>query len=260
MSAEAKVAVVTGAAAGIGKATAFALARDGAITVLSDVNDEGGRRACEELVARGAQAEFVHADVGSSDDVRALMQHVADSHGRLDALVNNAGISVPGDAISVSEDDWARALDVNLTGVWRGMREALPLMIESGGGSIVNVASIQSFVGVPGWAAYAASKGGVLALTRQAAVEFASRRVRVNAVAPGTILTPMNERILARAASAEKLRRAWEAAHPLGRIGDAEEVAEAIAFLASDAASFITGECLRVDGGLVIASDAGTLE
>jgi NAD(P)-dependent dehydrogenase (short-subunit alcohol dehydrogenase family) len=255
-----KIAVITGAAAGIGRATATAFTREGATTVLADVDDHEGKAACEELVAKGGDALFAHADVGSSADVKALMGLVADRHGRLDVLVNNAGISVPGDVISVSEDDWARALNVNLTGVWRGMRAALPLMIEAGGGSIVNVASVQEMIGVPGWAAYAASKGGVVALTRQAAVEFAPRGVRINAVAPGTILTPMNERILARAASPEGLRRSWEAGHPLGRLGTADEVAEAIAFLASDRSGFITGECLRVDGGLVISGSAGGLE
>ena len=255
-----KVAIVTGAAAGIGRATAAALAREGATTVLSDVDEEGGRAACEELVAGGAEAQFVRADVASTSEVDALIADVSDRHGRLDVLVNNAGISVPGDAISVSEDDWARALDVNLTGVWRGMRAALPPMIESGGGSIVNVASVQSLIGIPGWAAYAASKGGVVALTRQAAVEFAPRNVRINAVAPGTILTPMNERILEEARSPEELRRSWEAGHPIGRLGTAEEVAEAIVFLASERSGFVTGECLRVDGGLVIFGSAGRLE
>jgi NAD(P)-dependent dehydrogenase (short-subunit alcohol dehydrogenase family) len=255
-----KVAVITGAAAGIGRATATAFGREGAVTVLADIDDGGGRAACEELVAQGNEAQFVHADVGRSADVDALMRFAAERHGRLDVLVNNAGISVPGDAISVSDDDWARALNVNLTGVWRGMRSALPLMIDAGGGSIVNVASVQAMVGVSGWAAYAASKGGVVALTRQAAVEFAPQSIRINAVAPGTILTPMNERILEQAASPADLRRSWEASHPLGRLGSAAEVAEAIAFLSSDRAAFITGECLRVDGGLVISSSAGGLE
>jgi NAD(P)-dependent dehydrogenase (short-subunit alcohol dehydrogenase family) len=252
-----RVAVVTGAAAGIGRATAAVLAREGATTVLSDVDDPGGQAASDALAAQGADTHFVRADVGSTSDVDALIGFVADRFGRLDVLVNNAGISVPGDAISVSEDDWARAIDVNLTGVWRGMRAGLPLMLETGGGSIVNVASVQAMIGIPGWAAYAASKGGVIALTRQAAVEYAPQGVRVNAVAPGTILTPMNERVLERASSPEDLRRSWEAGHPIGRLGTAEEVAEAIAFLASDRSGFVTGECLRVDGGLVIHGSAG---
>jgi NAD(P)-dependent dehydrogenase (short-subunit alcohol dehydrogenase family) len=250
-----KVAVITGAAAGIGAATAEVFAREGATAVLADIDDRGGRAVSERLEG----AEYVHADVALSADVDALIRFAGDRHGRLDVLVNNAGISVPGDAVSVSDDDWARALDVNLSGVWRGMRSALPLMLEAGSGSIVNVASVQSLIGVPGWAAYAASKGGVLALTRQAAVEYAGRGIRINAVAPGTILTPMNERILDRAARPDDLRRSWEASHPIGRLGTAAEVAEAIAFLASDRSGFVTGECLRVDGGLVIASSAGEL-
>jgi NAD(P)-dependent dehydrogenase (short-subunit alcohol dehydrogenase family) len=167
-------------------------------------------------------------------------------------LVNNAAVAIPGSAGEMAEDDWARTLDVNLTGVWRGMRAAIPRMLAQGGGSIVNLSSVQGHVGFVGWAADAAAKGGVDALTRQAAVEYAAGGIRVNAVVPGTIATEMNEKIMRESADGDAVLAGWLAMHPIGRIGQPAEVAAAIVFLASDDASFITGESLRVDGGLVV--------
>jgi NAD(P)-dependent dehydrogenase (short-subunit alcohol dehydrogenase family) len=247
-----KVAVVTGGAHGIGRATARALAAEGARVAIGDVDEVEGEASAQDVRAAGGDAVFVRADVTSLDDVRALVRAAVEGWGRLDVMFNNVGVAIGGSAGEMNEADWNRVLDVNLSGVWRGMRVAIPEMLRSGGGSIVNTSSVQGHVGFAGWAGYAASKGGVDALTRQAAVEYAPKGIRINAVVPGTILTAMNEGILREADDPEALLRAWKAMHPIGRIGTPEEVAAAVVFLASDESSFVTGESLRVDGGMIV--------
>jgi NAD(P)-dependent dehydrogenase (short-subunit alcohol dehydrogenase family) len=249
---EGKVAVVTGAASGIGRATARALAAEGAMVGIADVDEAGGGRVAAGIREAGGDAFFRRADVRSLADLEAVVAEAADRGGRLDVLVNNAAVSVAGSAGEMSEEDWAEVVDVNLTGVWRGMRAAIPRMLAQGGGSIVNLSSVQARVGLLGWAGYAASKGGIDALTRQAAVEYAPMGIRVNAIVPGTIATEMNERIMADSPDPDAVMAGWLAMHPIGRIGQPQEVAAAIVFLASDDASFVTGELLRVDGGLVV--------
>jgi NAD(P)-dependent dehydrogenase (short-subunit alcohol dehydrogenase family) len=243
-----KVVVVTGAASGIGRAAAAMLAAEGALVVLGDV-DEGGAAVAETI---GDGAMFVRTDVRSTQQVEALVAFSVERHGQLDGIVNNAAVAVGGSVGDLSEDDWLRVLDVNLSGVWRGMRAAIVPMLAARGGSIVNVSSVQSLVGFVGWAGYAASKGGINALTQQAAVEYAPHGIRVNALVPGTILTEMNERILQEDRDPQGLRARWVAMHPLGRIGEPDEVASAVVFLISDESSFVTGTLLRVDGGMVV--------
>jgi NAD(P)-dependent dehydrogenase (short-subunit alcohol dehydrogenase family) len=247
-----RVCVVTGAAMGIGKAAALALAREGGHVVAADIDAEGGEATAAEIRAAGGDAFFQRTDVGSSADVQALMAAAVRRHGRIDVLFNNVGVAIPGTAHEISEEDWNRVLDVNLTGIWRGMKYALPEMMRAGRGSIINTSSVQSLIGFSGWSGYAASKGGVNALTQQAAFDYARHNIRVNAIAPGTILTPMNERIIREAADADAVMAGWVSMHPLGRVGQPAEVAEAVVFLASDESSFITGVVLRVDGGLVV--------
>ena len=249
---EGKVAVVTGGASGIGRATARRLAAEGARVGIADVDEAGGERVAAGIREAGTDAFFRRTDVRSLADLEAVLDEAIERHGRLDVLVNNAAVAVPGSAGEMAEDDWARTLDVNLTGVWRGMRAAIPRMLAQGGGSIVNLSSVQAHVGFLGWSGYAASKGGIDALTRQAAVEYARAGIRVNAIVPGTIMTEMNEAIMAEADDGDAVMAGWLAMHPIGRVGQPEEVAAAIVFLASDEASFITGELLRVDGGLVV--------
>jgi NAD(P)-dependent dehydrogenase (short-subunit alcohol dehydrogenase family) len=245
---EGKVVVVTGAATGIGRASAEGLVREGARVVLGDV-DEAGAVVAEAIEG---DASFVQADVRSSDDVEALVRAAVDRHGRLDGIVNNAAVAIAGSAGSMSEEDWQRVLDVNLSGVWRGMRFAIPEMLRSGGGSIVNMSSVQSLVGFVGWAGYAASKGGINGLTQQAAVEYAPEGIRVNAIIPGTILTEMNERIMQDTGDPQAQMDAWVAMHPMRRVGTTAEVAGAVVYLISDESSFVTGTLLRVDGGMVV--------
>jgi NAD(P)-dependent dehydrogenase (short-subunit alcohol dehydrogenase family) len=247
-----KVSVITGAAMGIGKASAVALASEGARVVISDIDDASGQATVKEITQAGGQAIFQHADVGVTDDIENLIKAAIDQWGRLDILVNNAAQAISGSVVDITEDDWNRVLNINLTSVWRGMKFAIPHMITAGAGSIINISSVQSLLGFKGWSAYAAAKGAINALTQQSAVEYAPYRIRVNAIAPGTIMTPMNERIFATTPDPQKLIESWNNLHALGRFGQPNEVGSVVAFLASDDSSFITGSVIPVDGGATI--------
>jgi NAD(P)-dependent dehydrogenase (short-subunit alcohol dehydrogenase family) len=175
--------------------------------------------------------------------------------GGIDILVNNAAQAIGGVVDAIDEETWNTVITTNLSSVWRGMRVCVPEMRKRGKGAVVNMSSVQSQAGFKGWAAYAAAKGGIDALTRQTAVDLAPHGIRVNAIAPGTIMTPLNEKIFATHPDPKALIASWNQAHPLGRFGEPSEVGEAVLFLASDRASFITGEILRVDGGLVVRGE-----
>jgi NAD(P)-dependent dehydrogenase (short-subunit alcohol dehydrogenase family) len=250
-----RVAIVTGAAMGIGKACAMALSRAGAQVVLADVDDAAGEAARAEIAAAGGAAAFVRCDVTSYADIEAAAELAVREFGGVDILVNNAARAIGGKVDEIDEATWNTVITTNLTSVWRGMRICVPLMKQRGGGSIVSMSSVQSLTGFTGWAAYAAAKGGINSLTQQAALDLAPHKIRVNAVAPGTIMTPLNEKVFREHPDPEALIRTWNAAHPIGRFGQPEEVAEAVLFLASDRASFITGTILRVDGGLMIKGE-----
>ncbi|QGN34944.1 SDR family NAD(P)-dependent oxidoreductase [Microlunatus sp. Gsoil 973] len=251
MSLDEKVCLVTGAATGIGEAIAERLAALGATVCLADIDGAKAGAVAERI---GGHAWT--ADVSCSADVQRFVDEAAGRFGRIDAIVNNAGIAVGGTVADTTEEDWQRVLATNLTGVWLGMKYALPHLRRTTG-CIVNMASVQALVGLPGWAAYAATKGAIIALTQQAAVEYGPEGIRVNCLAPGTIMTPMNERIFASASDPDALIESWNSSHALGRFGQPGEVATAAAFLVSDDASFITGTCLRVDGGLTILGPTG---
>jgi NAD(P)-dependent dehydrogenase (short-subunit alcohol dehydrogenase family) len=245
-----KVALVTGAASGLGAETARRLAREGAAVMLSDLSIGDGEAITADIIASGGRAAFIAHDVTSEDDWTAAVAGTTTVFGRLDILVNNAGIV--GNQLELmthSLADWRRILAVNLDGVFLGMRAVGPVMAGQGGGSIINLSSIMGKVAMPNVTAYAASKGGVLMLTKAAAVEWAPLGIRVNSVHPGFIDTPMVANALHAAENGNEMRSAIMAAHPLGRLGVPREIADAVVFLASDEASFMTGAELVVDGG-----------
>jgi len=246
-----QVALVTGAAAGIGLATARALAGCGAKVMLADLPGSDGPAQAQRLLAEGAQADFVSVDVADPASVQAMVQATRARFGRLDIAINNAGISgADGSGVrrataDVLPETWRRVLSVNLDGVFHCMQAQIPLMLESGGGAIVNISSILGSVGFAHSAAYTASKHAVVGLTRVAALEYSARGIRVNAIGPGFIETAMTAPIRSQDASRDMLI----ASHPIGRLGQPEEIAHLALFLSSPAASFITGAYYVDDGG-----------
>lgn len=244
-----KVALVTGAASGIGAAAARRLAQDGAAVLLTD-RGIAGEDVAASIVAAGGRAAFRLHDVTSHPDWAAAVEHAVADFGRLDILVNNAGVAGGNNQLmDHSFEAWRQILSVNLDGVFLGLRHAGPRLQAAGGGSVINISSILGKVGMAGAAAYCASKGGVALLTKAAALEWAPLGIRVNSVHPGFIDTPMVSGALASREDGNEMRVALMARHPVGRFGVPREIADAIAFLASDEASFITGAELVVDGG-----------
>ncbi len=245
---DSKVALVTGAAAGIGKATAFAFAAEGASVALVDSDEQRGGLVADEIREAGGRALFIPADVSQAELANAMVSATMSRFGRLDFAFNNAGIEGdPGPIELCSDLNWDRTLAVNLTGVFLCMRAEIPAMRDSGGlGAIVNCASIAGLNGFPGLAAYVASKHGVNGLTRSAALELAADGIRVNSVCPGAIETEMIQRI--KVEQPELIERTV-AAHPLGRLGQPEEIAACVIWLCSAGAGFVTGQAIAVDGG-----------
>jgi len=246
-----KVALVTGGSSGIGRATALAFAREGAKLIIADRHADGGHQTVHMITEQGGEATFVQVDVSRAAEVAAMISTAVETYGRLDCAHNNAGIgSRPRAPLhECSEETWDRVLGVNLKGVWLCMKYEILQMLKQGGGTIVNTASIMGLVGSwSGTVAYNASKHGVVGLTKTAALEYARQNIRVNCVCPGYIHTPLIEDALT---SNPELEAQIIARHPVGRMGRPEEIAAAVVWLCSDAASFVTGHTMTIDGGYV---------
>jgi NAD(P)-dependent dehydrogenase (short-subunit alcohol dehydrogenase family) len=243
-----KVAVITGGTSGIGEATAKLLAGEGASVIIAGSSKEKGQRACGEILKTGYKVDFVQTDVSNAKSVEALINYAVNTYHKLDFAINNAAIDhEPTPMQNITEEDWDRVLNVNLKGVWLGMKYELIQMLKQGFGSIVNVSSQGGLVAAPFIGAYAASKGGILQLTRTGALENGTSKIRINAVCPGSTQTPFLDQALAKH---PEMKGRMTGAIPMQRVGTAEEIANAIIWLCSDEASYITGICLPVDGGV----------
>ena len=243
-----KAAIVTGAASGIGRATAQVLAREGAAVCIADVDADGGRQVADEIAAKGGEAIFVRTDVGARADVIAMFERTEEAFGRVDIVHNNAIWFRHGTATELDERDWDGTLNIGLKAIFLAAKYGIPIMRKTGGGTIINTGSVHSLVSLPTCTAYDAAKAGVLGLTRTLAIDYGPD-IRVCAVLPGAILTPLWD------GAPEEDRRRYAQMVPAKRLGTGEDVANAVLFLASDEASFITGTALTVDGGLLARTD-----
>lgn len=241
-----KVALVTGGNAGIGRATAIEFARQGAKVVVSGRRDKEGNEVIAEIKAAGGDAIFVKANVSKESDVQALIEKTLTTYGRLDFAFNNAGVEQSFSSLpEQAEETFDQIMDINVKGVWLSMKHQIPAMLKNGGGAIVNNSSVAGVIGMATVPIYVASKHAVVGLTKSVALEYAKQNVRVNSVAPGAVET----RMFLDFAAAPEIRQMLESAHPMGRIGQPEEIANAVVWLCSDKASFVTGQTYAVDGG-----------
>lgn len=248
-----KVAIITGGNSGIGQATAVLFAREGARVVIAARDSVSGHHTVEMIKASGGEAVFIQTDVSKELEVRSLIMQVIVKFRRIDILFNNAGIELTKPVTETTDEELQKVLDVNFKGVFFGCKYAIPYMLKNKSGVIINTASTAGVVGMPNIAAYSASKGAVISLTRQVAVEYAKEGIRVNAICPGAIMTPMLRRYIDGAPDPISVEENMAKIHPMKRIGKPEEIANAALFLASDESSFVTGQAICVDGGLTSA-------
>ncbi len=245
-----KVAIVTGAGSGMGRAIALLLAKRGARVVVADLDPPASQETVARIRDAGGDARYVQVDVSRPEDAERMVAFAVEEFGGLDILCNNAGINLAASATETDEEQWDRLMAVNVKGVFLGCKYAIPAMQRRGGGAIVNTVSTAGLRGFPNMAAYNASKGGAALLTRQLALDYARAGIRVNGVCPGVVDTPMTRRFMETHGDPEALAKSWEAI-PIGRMAQPEEIAQAVAFLASDEAGYITGVLLPVDGGIM---------
>ena len=246
---EGKVALITGGSTGIGRATAQVFAREGAKVAVADVNVEGAEETVRLVQDAGGEAIFIRTDTSQATDTEAMVKTVVETYGQLDCAFNNAGIE--GDFLPTPdypEATWSRVIGINLKGVWLSMKAEVRQMLSQGGGAIVNTASVAGLQGMPAASAYVAAKHGVVGLTKTAALEYAKAGIRVNAVCPGAVETPMLKRAFEKV---PEMAEGISSAEPVGRLAQPSEIGEAVAWLCSDAASFVTGHPMAVDGGYV---------
>jgi NAD(P)-dependent dehydrogenase (short-subunit alcohol dehydrogenase family) len=247
---EGKVAIVTGSGSGMGRASALAFAREGAKVIVSDVIVEGGEQTVSMIKERGGEATFIKTDVSKESEVKEMVDRTVEIYGHLDCAHNNAGVAaIRAPITECTENDWDRVMSINLKGVWLCMKHEIRQMLKKGKGAIVNTSSMTAVKPLPNIAAYVASKAGVSGLTKAAALEYTKFGIRVNAICPGTILTPFVER---RIGGDPQVEAQFKAAMLVGRFGTAEEIAEAVLWLCSDSASFVIGHNMIVDGGMLI--------
>lgn len=251
MNFDGKAIIVTGGALGIGGATSELLAERGASIAIFDWNEDAGKSTCKKIINAGGKAVFEKVNVADDQMVERATKRAVETFGRLDSLVVSAGIQRYGTAINTPAEQWDEVLGVNLRGAWNASRSAIPYLLESGGGTIVNVSSVQALASQQNVLAYTVSKHGLIGLTRSIAMDFAKQNIRANAVCPGTVDTPMLEWAASLDPNPESVYEACQQMHPLGRIATAREIAEVVAFLAHSSSSFVTGAVWTVDGGLL---------
>jgi meso-butanediol dehydrogenase / (S,S)-butanediol dehydrogenase / diacetyl reductase len=247
-----KVAIVTGGASGIGKAVSELFAGEGAKVVIADIDENNGNAAAEQIKGRGGEAVFICTNITSGESIMNMVDSTIEKFGKLDILVNNAGIDIANKVTETSEADWNKTMDINLKSVFLTCKYAIPHMIENGGGRIVNVGSVLAVVASPNQAAYTASKGGVVAMSRQIAYDYADKGIRVNCICPGDTMTPMNKQWLESTEDPQKTLEFFSSRYPMKRFAEPIEQATVILFLASDDSSFVTGQSIPVDGGFSI--------
>lgn len=244
-----KVAIVTGAGSGIGRAIASLLAKEGAKVIVADISTRDGAETVRSIAREGGGAFFIEADVSRALSVKKLLAATIGKYGRLDILVNNAGVESVGSVVDIPEESWDRVIKINLKGTYLCSKYSIPKMIDGGGGVIVNVGSVLGLIGSRGEAAYCASKGGIMSLTRAMALDFAGSNIRVNCVCPGSVLTPTFKRVMEASGDYRTMFARNLEKIPLKRVAQPEEIAEAVLYLVSDRSSYVTGATLVIDGG-----------